>query len=324
VCKRYRDPVASSVPDKIVVVTGANTGLGFQLSLRLARTGAHVVMACRSLQRAERARERLLGDIPAARTTVLPLDVAEMESISEFRTLFARQVGYLDLLINNAGIFGAPLSRNSAGHELHLATNYLGPFALTGALLPLIRERPGARIVNVGSLAHRFGTLCPHELNPREGDYNAWRAYARSKVALLTYTIELGRRLRERDSNIIALGAHPGMASTDIAKNSPRGNPKSAIRKWFNKTMERLIPSAAEAVEPILHAACAAGVRGGDYYGPGGWLEIAGAPAKARLDARASDAELSKQLWSTSEALTGVSYLSVGAVSEARSHANGV
>jgi len=303
----------SSVSDKVIVVTGANAGLGLQLSLKLARMGAHVVMACRSLRRAERARAQLLGEVPAARTTILPLDVAEPESIHAFGALLVERVGHLDVLVNNAGIFGVPLSRNSAGHELQLATNYLGPFALTGTLLPSLRDLPGARIVNVGSLAHRLGRLRLDELNGEDGDYSAWGAYARSKVALLMYTMELNRRLQERGSSIIALCAHPGMAPTDIARHNPVANPKSALGKWFNRRMERWIPTVADAAEPILHAACAAGVSGGDYYGPGGWLEIAGAPAKARVNARALDAEMARELWSASEAITGVSYLSGGA-----------
>lgn len=295
---------------RVIVVTGANAGLGLQISLRLARLGAHVVMACRSAQRAQHARQRLLDEVPAASVTTLPLDVAEPESIRAFGAQFRAQFGQLDVLINNAGVFGLPLSRNSLGLELQVATNYLGPFALTGKLLPCFRDAPGARIVNVGSLAQRFGRLRVDELHGHEQGYSAWQAYARSKVALLTYTLELNRRLRARGSQILALAAHPGMAPTDIAKNHAVANPKSALGKWFKKRMEGWIPSVAEAAEPILHAACTESVQGGEYYGPGGWLEIAGAPAKARVNALAYDEALARQLWSTSEALTGVSYLS--------------
>jgi NAD(P)-dependent dehydrogenase (short-subunit alcohol dehydrogenase family) len=301
---------SSSVSDRVVVVTGANAGLGLELSRRLARTGAHVVMACRSLDRAERARERLLDEVPEGKATILPLDVAELESIREFRALLGRHVGYLDVLINNAGIFGSPLSRNRAGHEMHLATNYLGPFALTGALLPLFRDRPDARIVNVGSLAHLVGALLPDALNPRDDEYHPWKSYARSKVALLAYTMELDRRLRASGSNIMALCAHPGVAPTEIAKGGPIANPKSAIGRALRSAMERLIPSVTQAAEPILHAACNDTVLGGDYYGPGGWLEVAGAPANARVNGCALDRALARQLWSTSERLAGVSYLS--------------
>jgi len=137
-----------------------------------------------------------------------------------------------------------------------------------------------------------------------------WRAYAQSKLALTIYTMELNRRLRERRGNIVALCAHPGMAPTEIASRLPMGDPKGLLGKWFNATVERLLPTAAEAIEPIVHAAFAEGVEGGDYYGPGGWLEIAGPPAKAQLNACTSDERLAEQLWSTSEVLAGIRYLS--------------
>ena len=308
------DAAASSACDRVIVLTGATGGLGFELARRLAGTGAHVVLACRSLARGEEASERLMRDAPGARTTALSLDIAEPASIREFRSRLERAAGFVDVLINNAGIFGVPLSCNSAGHELHLATNYLGPFSLTGTLLPLFRDRPGARIVNVGSLAHLSARSCLEGPRPKDGDYSAWRAYARSKLALATFTMELDRRLRGR--NLIAVCAHPGFAPTGIAKNHPIANPKTALGRWFTKRVESWIPTVAEAVEPILHAARAEGVRGGEHYGPGGWLEIAGAPARARLNARATDEGLGRQLWSTTETLTGVSYLSTDAASD--------
>jgi NAD(P)-dependent dehydrogenase (short-subunit alcohol dehydrogenase family) len=300
---------ATSASERLVVVTGATGGLGFELARRFARTKSHVVLACRSLPRAEATRERLLSEVSGARVTALPLDLAEPASIREFGARFERDVGYVDVLVNNAGIFGVPLSYNSAGQELHLATNYLGPFALTGLLLPLFRDRPGARIVNVGSLAHRTARSSLGAPGPK--DYSAFKAYARSKLALLTHTVELSRRLRGR--NVIAVSAHPGVAPTDIAKNHPIANPKTALGRWFTRKMEQWIPTIAAAVEPIVHAASAEDVRGGDYYGPGGWLEFGGAPAKARLNARASDEAAARQLWSLSEALTGVRYLSATA-----------
>jgi NAD(P)-dependent dehydrogenase (short-subunit alcohol dehydrogenase family) len=297
------------VSAKTIVVTGANAGLGFQLSLELVRTGAHVVMACRSAERAELARRRVLEEAPEAQVTTLPLDLSDPESIQEFGRLVSERALRLDVLINNAGIFGVPPAQNRAGHEIHLATNYLGPFALTGTLLPSFRDLPGARIVNVGSLAHRMGRLSPDRLDAEDGDYSPWRAYARSKVALLTHTQELNRRLRERGSHIIALAAHPGFARTEMATN-PVTQAKSAVGRWLQqRVVAPLIPSVEAAAAPILHAVRAEGVSGGDYFGPGGWLEIAGAPARARLHACALDEDLGRRLWSKSEALTGVRYL---------------
>lgn len=301
-----------SMRDKVALITGANAGLGYQLALSLARMGAHVAMACRSPERAQRALERLRHAVPDAKATLVPLDLSSPASIQALGSSLGERIGHIDLLIHNAGIFGVPFTRNDAGHELHFATNYLGPFALTGVLLPLLRDAPGARIVCVGSLAHRFGKLHVDALDGRESGYSAWAAYGRSKVALLAYTMELDRRLRLCDSNIIAVGAHPGFAPTDIAKNHSVANPRSALGKWLMKRVEASMATVEQAAAPILHAAIAGDVRGGEYFGPGGWLEIAGAPARARVNARALNGELALQLWSASEQLTGVRYLSDG------------
>lgn len=296
--------------DRVAVITGANAGLGYQTALQLARDGMTVVMACRSLDRAAAAQSKLHAECPGANTVVIRLDVSEPDSIREFAAEFARQIGRLDLLVNNAGITGMPLSRNSAGFELHLATNYLGVFALTGELLPLFPTVVPVRIVNVGSLLHRFVQLDLEDINWEKKTYGEWRAYGQSKLALLTFTMELNRRLRRSGSNVMALAAHPGFAATEIGKSNSLTNPSSAFGKWFNSKMEALIPTAAAAARPILFAACDPGAHGGDYYGPGGLLEIGGAPATARLNPAARDVDAGKRLWALSESMTGTRYLS--------------
>jgi len=298
------------VSDRVAVVTGANAGLGFQTAMELARAGFRVVLGCRNPARAAQAESSLHHHVPDASTLLIPLDVSEPDSISEFARQLAAQAGHLDLLINNAGVAGVPMAYNSAGHELQMATNYLGAFALTGRLLPLFRSDAPARIVNVGSLAHRIAKLDVDDLNWERSPYGEWRAYARSKIALLAYTMELNRRLRQAGSHVVALAAHPGFASTNIGKSNSLTNPSNRIGKWVNHQMEKLIPSAWQACGPIIFAALEEGVQGGDYYGPGGWLEIAGRPAKARLKAVAQNLEQARRLWSLSESLTGIRYLS--------------
>lgn len=293
--------------EKTAVVTGANAGLGFEISRALLQQGYRVVMACRNAQKAAAARSRLLEMVAGADASVLPLDVLVLGSVEEFASLFADQFGELDLLINNAGIVGVPFSRNGAGHELQMATNYLGNFALVGRMLPFFNGTRPCRIVNVGSLAHRFGRLPLHDMNWERDPYKPMAAYARSKVALLTFTGELNRRLA--GSKIIALAAHPGFAATEITAGNPEMQPKNALGRWFNSKVEPLIPTPADAARAILHAALAEGVHGGDYYGPGGFLEIAGKPAKAKLNPRTKNIEDAKRLWSMSEEMTGVSYL---------------
>jgi NAD(P)-dependent dehydrogenase (short-subunit alcohol dehydrogenase family) len=176
------------------VITGANTGLGFQTALQLARTGARIVMACRNTEKAREAQRQLLAEVPEAETIIVPVDVSEPASIREFGRRVSDGVGPLDVLINNAGIVAVPLSRNSVGHELQLATNYLGPFALTGTLLPFFRNDAPARIVTVGSLAHRAAKLDLDDLYWEVTAYHVWKGYARSKLALLGVAMELSRR----------------------------------------------------------------------------------------------------------------------------------
>ena len=286
-------------------------GLGFQTALALARMGIIVVMACRSLDKARQAQSELLAEVPDADARVMALDVTEPASIREFGRQFSAQVGRLDLLINNAGIVLVPLTRNSVGQELHLATNHLGAFSLTGTLLPYFRKSAQARIVNVGSVAHRFAKLDLEDLNWEKTPYNEWKAYARSKLLLLGFTMELDRRLRQSGSNVIALGAHPGFANTNAGRGSAALTPTTALRRWLSeKLVEPLIPKAPAAARPIVHAASAEGVCGGDYYGPTGLLEISGSSGRARVNAIARDTDVGRRVWALSEEMTGVRYLS--------------
>lgn len=294
--------------DKVAIITGANSGIGYQTALDLARRGATVVMACRSEERGEEARARLLAEAPGSTALVLRLDLSEPDSVQAFCREVEAQVGVIDLLVNNAGIVGVPLARNSVGHELQLATNYLGPFALTCTLLP--RFRPGAptRIVNVGSLAHRLGKLRLDDFNWERSAYSTFGAYARSKLALLAFTVELNRRLERRGGAIRALASHPGVAATDIGRYHHLTNPRNRVGRWINERIAARIASAAEAAGPTIHAACAEAVRGGDFFGPGGWLELGGPVAPARLSPLARDEELGRRLWALSEAMTGVRF----------------
>jgi NAD(P)-dependent dehydrogenase (short-subunit alcohol dehydrogenase family) len=193
---------------------------------------------------------------------------------------------------------------------MQLATNYLGAFALTGTLLPLFSKQRPARVVNVGSLAHRFGKPAVEDLNWEATPYGHWKAYARSKLAVLSFTLELDRRLRKLDSNIASLAAHPGFAVTEIHTKSEVLAPKSAFSKWFKDKMSAVIPPASAAARPIILAASAEHATGGEYYGPGGFLEIGGKPKLARMNPVANDVVMRRELWAVSEAMTGVRYLS--------------
>jgi NAD(P)-dependent dehydrogenase (short-subunit alcohol dehydrogenase family) len=298
------------VTAKTAIVTGANAGLGFETTRSLARRGYRVIMACRNAAKADDARRRLLDSEPGIELVVMQLDVSELDSIREFVAQFSSDIGQLELLVNPAGIVAMPLKRNSAGHEMQMATNYLGAFALTGLMLPCFTAQRQGRVVNVGSLAHRMGKLAFDDFNWETTPYNELQGYARSKVALLTFTVELGRRLTQCGKNMLAVAAHPGFAATEILNNSDSTiAPKGAFGKWFNKKMEVFIPTPADAARSCVLAACADDVRNGDYYGPRGFLEIAGKPAKARINPIATMPENGKRLWGISAAMTGVRYL---------------
>jgi NAD(P)-dependent dehydrogenase (short-subunit alcohol dehydrogenase family) len=313
-----------AVTQQTVVTTGANSGIGFQIALYFARSGARVVLACRNVDKAHEAQRKILAQVPEAKLLYLPLDVSELESVKQFGRSFAEQVGQLDILVNNAGVVAMPLTRTAAGHEMLLATNYLGAFALTGLLLPYFRKS-GARIVNVGSIAHRFGALNVHDLNWETTRYDQWKAYANSKVALLSYTLELNRRLQANasHSHVIALAAHPGLANTNIKQQYEAVNPPGPIRRWYSRHMTKLIPTAANGARSVILAATGDDVTGGEYYGPGGLFELAGAPKPARLHPVTRDAELSRELWKITETMTGCRYLSDFVQAEAHAAPNG-
>lgn len=299
-----------SVAEKTVVITGANAGIGFEISLELAKQGARIIMACRNMEKATEARQELLAMVPAAPVEILRLDVSEPSSISSFIQQFEERVGVLDILVNNAGIVTPNLYRNSLGYESHLATNYLGAFQLTGLFIPFFRKEVPTRIVNVGSLAHRLGKFNFDDPNWNTQKYNHWRAYARSKVATAGFTIELNRRLQQNGSRTIALGAHPGFAATDMGRKTGATSPKTKFARWYQTKMEAWIVAVpAQAAKPIIHAASAEDVQGGDYYGPTGFFEIKGKTGKARLNPIARNIEFGRRLWALSEALTGINYL---------------
>ena len=296
--------------EKIAIVTGANAGLGFATTRALAQHGYRVIMACRNPAKAEEARRTLLEQEPGIALDCLRLDVSDLDSVHDFATRFAVDFGRLDLLVNNAGIVAMPLSRNRAGHEMQLATNYLGAFALTGLLLPYFHTDRQCRIVNVGSLAHRMGKLAFEDFNWETTPYDEMQGYARSKLALLTFTLELSRRLTHHGGDILAVAAHPGFAATEILNNSNSTiAPKGALGRWLNNRLVVLIPKPANAARSSVMAACADGVRSGDYYGPGGFLEIAGKPAPARVNPVARVPENGRRLWEISAAMTGVRFL---------------
>jgi len=290
------------IPDlsgKRVIVTGANSGIGLRTALELARHGAGVVLACRSAERGERALATIRAEVPDGDVTLGSLDLADLASVRAFASAHA---GPLDLLVNNAGVMALPYRTTADGFEMQFGTNHLGHFALTGLLLPGLLERPGARVVTVTSLMHRFGRLGLDDLDA-ERRYRKWPVYCRSKLANLVFAKELDRR-----APFVSVAAHPGYASTNLQRTGPRMAGSKVSEALADLATTLLAQSDATGAWPSLYAATSADVEGGQCYGPRGPGQSRGAPGRVRTLGRAADPELGRRLWEVSQERTGVSY----------------
>ena len=292
---------------KVAIVTGATSGIGFYTALALAGAGAMVVLAGRSEAKGRRACARIRARHPAAHVGFETMDLASLDSIAAFANRFAARRPSLDLLINNAGVMAVPEWRATAdGFEMQFGTNYLGHFALTARLLPSLLRSRAARIVSVGSLAHRRGAIRFDDLQG-EREYRPWRAYGQSKLAILIFALELQRRSETNGWPLISVAAHPGWAATDIHSSGPRMGRTGLAERLLAAVNPLVAQSAAEGALPILFAATSPDAEGGGYYGPNGWGELRGAPAPAEVAPQALDHAVAERLWAVSEALTGVS-----------------
>ena len=293
---------------RTAVITGANTGLGFETARVLAARGAQVVLACRDLGQAKEAATRIIGDrkesaeTPPVDVQAVRLDLASLASIHEAAEEIGAAYGTIDLLVNNAGVMWTPLRRTADGFELQLGVNHLGHFALTGLLLEALVGREGSRVVTVSSNAHKSGRIDFDDLQSQRR-YRRGTAYGQSKLANLMFTYELQRRLESAGARTQALAAHPGKARTELIRYLP---------PWLR--VEDLVveqpfgQSAAMGALATLRAAADPAARGGEYYGPGGRGELRGYPRLVDSSDRARDTEAQQRLWRESERLTGVTY----------------
>jgi NAD(P)-dependent dehydrogenase (short-subunit alcohol dehydrogenase family) len=289
---------------RCAVVTGTG-GLGFEDALALARAGTEVIIAGRDPRKGADAVTRIRQVVPAASVRFEPLDLASLASVADFATRLRAQRTSLDLLINNAGVMTPPHRRTTTdGFELQLGVNYLGHFALTAHLLPLLRNGNAARVVTLSSVAARGGAIDFDDLNAERG-YQPMPVYGQSKLACLMFALELQRRSDAAGWGVASLAAHPGIARTELLFNAPgRGSPVSRVRSalWF------LFQPAAQGALPTLFAATAPDAKGGAYYGPNGLGETRGYPAPARFPAKALDAAAAARLWTVSERMTGARF----------------
>ncbi len=296
----------ADVPDqsgRVVVVTGANTGIGYQTAAALAYRGAHVVLAVRNLEKGNAALSRIVAASPRADVTLQALDLNSIDSVRSAADALRTAYPRIDLLINNAGVMWTPKQVTKDGFELQFGTNHLGHFALTGLLFDRLLRVRGSRLVTVSSLGHRLRASIHFDDLQWEHRYDRIAAYGQSKLANLLFTYELQRRLAAADATTIAVAAHPGGSNTELARNLPAVfRPVSAVLGPV------LFQSAAMGALPTLRAATDPAVQGGQYYGPDGFLEQRGHPKIVQSSAQSHDEELQRRLWAVSEELTGVSF----------------
>jgi NAD(P)-dependent dehydrogenase (short-subunit alcohol dehydrogenase family) len=286
--------------DRIAVVTGGNTGLGFQTAVALAARGAHVVLAVRSIDKGEEAVARITRRHPDASVELQRLDLGSLESVHAAAEQLRARHDTIDLLINNAGVMYPPKSVTEDGFELQFGVNHLGHFALTGLLLNGLLLAPGSRVVTVSSIGHRIRAAIHFDDLQWERGYGRMAAYGQSKLANLMFTYELQRRLSGRAT--VAVAAHPGGAKTELTRNTPL---------WIHALIgpiEWASQSAVMGALPTLRAATDPDVRGGQYFGPSGLGGLRGYPKAVTSSRLSHDIDVQRHLWAVSEELTGVTY----------------
>lgn len=289
-----------NIPDqsgKVVIVTGANSGLGYEAARMLAHKAAIVTMACRNQEKGKRAVEQIRRENPTGRVVLQRLDLADLGSVQQFVEDFLEENDHLDILINNAGVMATPYRKTADGFELQFGTNHLGHFLLTGLLYDTLKSTPGSRVVTVSSYAHLFGRINFDDLNS-EGFYQKWLAYGQSKLANVLFGYELQRRTSRNGKNPISSVVHPGYAATNLQHTST----------FFSLLNPILAQSPEMGALTILYAATSPQINGGEYIGPDGFLGQRGYPHLSRSSSLSRDEKTARRLWEVSEQLTGIQF----------------
>lgn len=290
---------APSQKGKIAIVTGANIGLGYETTIGLAKKGAKVIMACRNLEKAEKAKLEIEQKVQGADLEIIQLDLNSLDSVRNFAATYKSKYDKLDLLIENAGIMIPPFTKTKDGFESQMGVNYFSHFLLTNLLFPLLNTTEGARIVTLSSIAHENGKIDFENLNAEKG-YSKMGAYGQSKLACLMFAYELQRRIDKAGSKVLALSAHPGVSNTNLGQHVPQ-----LLYKVLLPLISLFSHAPQDAALPTLLAATSKDVQGADYYGPSGFRGMKGKPAKLKSKPQSYDQEVAKKLWETSEKLTG-------------------
>lgn len=283
---------------RTIIVTGSNTGIGFEAARALAAKGARVLLACRSREKAESAMARIGAAVPGADLAFLPLDQGDLASVRAAAELAAKEAR-LDVLLNNAGVMMPPLTHTRQGFEQQFGVNHLGTFELTGLLLPKLAETSGSRVVITSSLAHKGGKIDFANLDGSKG-YSKGRFYQQSKLANLLHMTELDRRLRAAGSPVAAMACHPGVAASELFRHFPVGN---AI---VGAALSLFLNTSAKGAWPALQAATDPAAQSGGYYGPQAAREMRGPSGPATRASQGRDFDAARRLWDVSVDLTGV------------------
>lgn len=297
-----------NIPDlngKVIIVTGGNSGIGFEAVEAFTTKGAEVISACRDTEKGEKAKVEILVNNPEAKIEVIALDLMDLNSIRKFAETFKSKYKKLDVLLNNAGIMMNPYGLTKDGFESQMGTNHLGHFTLTGLLLDLIKSTPNSRVVNISSSAHNMGKMNFNNLLFENGKgYSRIKAYGRSKIANLLFTYELQKRFESINSSSIAVAAHPGISDTKLGRHFEN--------IWFVKLMmpvyRRMVQTAAMGALPGIRASTDLNAKGSEYYGPGGKGERTGYPVLVESNPASHNMEDARKLWEISENLTGVKF----------------
>jgi len=292
---------------KVVIVTGGNSGIGYEAGLALAEKNARVILAARSVDKGELAAKTIRQTYPVADVSVMALNLADLKSVRSFAETFHAKYKTLDILINNAGVMALPARKTADGFEMQFGTNHLGHFALTGLLLPVLNATPNARVVTVSSGVHTAGDIHFDDLQWTK-KYDRWGAYAQSKLANLLFAYELQRRFAGSNIKTISVGCHPGYAATNLQSAGPQMEGSVSKQLMMNVGNFLLAQSQKMGALPTLFAAAAPEVNGCDYIGPTGLGGIRGYPDKVNSNDKSYDEALAKRLWTVSEELTGIVY----------------
>ena len=284
---------------KIAIVTGANSGIGQEITIGLAKKEIKVIMACRNINKAESTKFEIIKQIPNADIEIMALDLNSLKSVRSFTKSFCDKHNHLNLLIENAGIMIPPFAKTEDGFESQMGVNYFSHFLLTNLLMPLLNKTEGARIATTSSIAHENAQIDLVNLNS-ENSYSKMKAYGQSKLACLMFAYELQRRLDKVGSKVIAVSAHPGVSKTNLFSNVP---------KLTQVLMTLFIPffthPPEKAALPMLYATLGDDIKGGEYFGPIGVKGMKGKPGKVNSKPQSYDKDVAKKLWEVSEKLTG-------------------